>query len=106
MGNKNDLKALASKKLTGSGLTLKDAAELGIKLLTPSQTQKLFKDHHRPALLFTYYTSTKKARTDTYRARLLGEPPPLPFGAVDPDVQLATVSVHLPPRLSRTMPAV
>jgi hypothetical protein len=71
-------------KLRESGLDLRDAKALGMKMLAPMQTAKLFAHHNRPAIQLCYYHPiTRKLIPDVYRVRLLGTAPVKAFGAVE-----------------------
>ena len=76
----DDVAALALKKLRESSLDLNDAKKLGIEVLKPLQTQKLFPKYSRPTLKLNYYTIAGKLRADTYRVRFLDADPPGSFG--------------------------
>ena len=75
------LRALAEAKLASSGLTLEDAAQLGIKLLTPAETVQTHADHAKfpySSLLFPYFDPAgeliKEGTQPIFRLRFLDAP--------------------------------
>lgn len=79
------LKSLAEAKLASSGLTMDDAAQLGVTLLTGSDVTKLhegFVKYPYPALMFPYHdpagATIKEGSQAIYRLRFLETPPPDP----------------------------
>lgn len=71
MTRDNKIAELAASKLESSGLTVKDAKELGIKTLSSLSTSRLISKAKVPSLQFIYHTLSGKARKDTYRIRFL-----------------------------------
>ena len=66
--------AAYKQKLASSGLTLKDATQLGMSELTPKALQKLIPTAPAaPALHIPYYTITGKLRPKVFRVRLLAQ---------------------------------
>jgi hypothetical protein len=76
---------LFQEKLKSSGLSPYDARQLGITKLRPMELKKLLPNAPKmPAMRFRYYNVSGKPREDIFRVRLLGSPPPFPFGAERP----------------------
>ena len=73
---------LAKAKLSSSVLTLEDAKELGIEILTSTKTKALFPKYPVPSLKLNYYDAQGAKRDEFYRVRFLEDPPPGAFGEV------------------------
>jgi len=79
---KNNPRKLAAAKLESSALSLEDAEELGIEVLTAAQTKVLFPKHNVPSLKINYFDEHGTSRPEIYRVRFLAEPLPGAFGQV------------------------
>ncbi len=75
------IEKLARAKLKTSGLTLKDAKQLGIKILSSKQLTKLHPKFKGAALYFTYHDIEQRPLKKFHRVRLL-EQIPGAFGEV------------------------
>lgn len=96
------LRALAEAKLASSGLTLEDAAQLGIKLLTPAETMQTHVDHAKfpySSLLFPYFDPAgaliKEGAQPIFRLRFLDAP------ASDPNKGILTGKKSKPLRYAQ-----
>lgn len=79
-GEATRARALGLADLARSGLTADDAETLGLRFMTPTETDALLPGHKQAATLIPYHDASGRIRRDVFRARLLEAPPAGAFG--------------------------